>query len=40
MITIYFDKGRRMVQVFLHEVVSTVERLVAHGYTVTSAEMN
>lgn len=40
MITIYFDRGRRMVQVFLHEVVVTVERLVARGYTVTAAEIN
>lgn len=40
MITIYFDRGRRMMQVFLHEVVATVERLVERGYTVIAVEIN
>lgn len=38
MATIYFDRGRRMVQVPLNEVAATVESLLEHGYTVTSAE--
>lgn len=40
MITIYFDKGRRMMECFLHEVASTVDRLVEQGYTVIAVEMN
>lgn len=40
MITIYFDKGRRMMDVFLHEVAATVDRLVAQGYTVIAVEIN
>ena len=37
-ITIYFDRGRRMIQVSLAEVTETVERLLAKGYSITSAE--
>jgi hypothetical protein len=38
MITIYF--GKRMMQVFLHEVAGAIDRIVARGYTVIAVEFN
>lgn len=35
---LYFDRGRRMVQVPITHVAETVERLLKQNYTVTSAQ--
>ena len=37
LITIYFDRGRRMVEVPLNEVAETIENLLKRNYSVTSA---
>lgn len=39
MYAIYFDKGRRMVQVALNEVAETMESLAARGFTTAAVEI-
>lgn len=37
-VTIYFDKGRRMVRVLINQIAETIERLMERGYTPTSVQ--
>ena len=37
LVTIYFDRGRRMIEVPLAEVAETIERLLEQKYTVFAA---